>query len=118
MEPRHQTFLNRLDEPIYISIEPYPECYELEPGERMTLIYESRDNNASLDVEVINGRELVIWPPENVYEWTVLIDGVNAKERNWNFKHLQRDNSAASLEPAAAKPYKSRTLLDIMLRRP
>jgi hypothetical protein len=33
-----QTFENGKDGPIYVSIEPWPECFELEPGDTLTLI--------------------------------------------------------------------------------
>ena len=33
-----QTFVNEQSGPIYISVEPWPWCYELEPTEKLTLI--------------------------------------------------------------------------------
>lgn len=80
-----QTFENCHDGPIYISVEPSPECYELEPGERLTLIYDVIPDADSLDVNFINANELVIWPMGD--EPIVLINGQSAEGRSWKFKH-------------------------------
>lgn len=82
-----QSFVNRQDGPIYISIEPIPECYELEPGERLTLIYELPERGDALDIQFINARELVIWPTKALPDPVVLIDGLSAEGRSWAFKH-------------------------------
>lgn len=82
-----QTFVNEQDEPIYISIEPVPECYELEPGDRLTLVYEVPERGDVLNVHFADGRELIIWPATLIPQPVVLINGVSAEGRSWNFKH-------------------------------
>ena len=77
--------MNAKDGPIYVSIEVTPECYELEPGDRLTLVYTVPDQGDALIVEFINDRELVIWPHGD--EPTVLINGESAEGRSWEFKH-------------------------------
>jgi hypothetical protein len=86
MRRAQQTFVNDKDGPIYLSIEPAPECFELEPGERLTLIYLVPDIGDALHIRFVSERELVICPmgPE---EPEVLIDGVPADGRSWKFKH-------------------------------
>jgi hypothetical protein len=85
MATGRQIFTNRKDGPIYISIEPNPDCYELEPGESLTVIYDLPPNGEALSVEFINDRELVIWPLGD--QPAVLIDGASAEGRSWKFKH-------------------------------
>ncbi len=85
MRTAQQTFHNRTEWPIYISVEVTPECYELEPGETLTIIYQVTRTGDALQVDVINERELVIWP--NGEEPTILINGASAEGRSWNFKH-------------------------------
>ena len=82
-----QSFVNKQDGPIYISIEPTPDCYELAPGERLTLVYELPGRGDALDIQFINARELVIWPTEIIPEPVVLINGASAEGRSWVFKH-------------------------------
>jgi hypothetical protein len=82
-----QSFVNEQDGPIYISIEPWPRCYELEPGERLTLVYELPERGDALDIRFVNARELVIWPTELAPEPVVLINGASSEGRNWVFKH-------------------------------
>lgn len=81
------SILNEQDGPIYISVEPNPECYELESGDRLTLIYELPKSGDALDVRFINAHELVIWPTELIPEPVVLINGASSEDRSWNFKH-------------------------------
>jgi len=107
--------MNDRDEPIYISIEPYPECYELEPGEELTMIYVPRANDVLSEVKVIDVHNLVIWPPDNVYDWTILIDGKDAEYRNWNFKHLHL--AAKPRKAVIPKRWKFLMLINLMLRR-
>jgi hypothetical protein len=83
-----QTFSNEQDAPIYISIEPTPDCFELEPGETLTLIYEVPEAGDALLVNFISETELVIWPM-GTEEPEVLINNSSAEGRSWKFKHLQ-----------------------------
>ena len=62
MARTQQTFDNDKDSPIYISVEIWPECFELEPGEKLTLIWDAADHRDAVQVNVINERELVVWP--------------------------------------------------------
>jgi hypothetical protein len=86
MVKARQTIVNRKDGPIYISIEVNPDCYELEPGDRLTLIYDVPIEGDALEVEFINDRELVIWP-NGESEPAVLINGASAQGRSWKFRH-------------------------------
>ena len=84
MTRAQQVIVNRKDGPIYVSVEMAPDCYELEPGDRLTLIYDVPLEGEALEIEFINERELVVWPRG---ETTVLINGQSAKGRSWKFKH-------------------------------
>ena len=86
MPKAQQTIVNRKDGPIYVSIEMRPECYELEPGERLTLTYDVPERGDALEIAFINDCELVVWPMGKE-EPTVLINGESAEDRNWGFKH-------------------------------
>ena len=82
-----QSFANRKDGPIYVSVEPWPECFELEPGERLTLIWDGPASGDLIDIEFINDRELVVWPNGDINRIQYLIDGKDAEQRSWTFKH-------------------------------
>ena len=41
MARTQQTFTNAQDGPIYVFVEPWPECFELEPGDKLTLIFDA-----------------------------------------------------------------------------
>ena len=45
-----QTFKNSKDSPIYVSVEPWPECFELEKGDTLTLIYDAAEEGDALEV--------------------------------------------------------------------
>lgn len=82
-----QTFLNGRDGPIYVSVEPWPECFELEPGEKLTLIWDGPATGDAAQIDFINERELVIWPNGKIDTIKYLIDGKEAEARSWTFKH-------------------------------
>ena len=82
-----QTFVNKRDGPIYISVEPWPECFELEPGDRLTLIWDARPTGESAQVDFINERELVVHPEGALDELQFLINGKPAREKSWDFRH-------------------------------
>lgn len=86
MKVSRQTITNDRDIAIYVSIEPTPECYELEPGEKLTLIFQVPDDGDALEMNFINEREVVIWPGAQLCEPEVLINGVSAEGRSWTFK--------------------------------
>jgi hypothetical protein len=87
MRMNRQTITNDRSVPIYVSVEPTPECYELEPGEKLTLIFQVPEYGDALEVHFINERELVVWPGEQLDEPEVLINGTSAEGRSWTFKH-------------------------------
>lgn len=87
METSRHTITNDRDVPIYISIEPRPECYELEPGDKLTVVFQVPKEGDSLVVSFVNDDELVIWPNEQLDEPEVLFNGASAEGRSWMFKH-------------------------------
>ncbi len=87
MARTQQTFVNEKDGPIYVSVEPWPECFELEPGDKLTLIYDAEDIGDAVQVNFINDRELVLWPNLASDEIEFLLNGQNAEDRSWKFKH-------------------------------
>ena len=87
MASTQQTFQNDKDGPIYISVEPWPECFELEPGDKLTLIYDSVDVGDAVQINFINERELVVWPNGRLDDLQILFNGGSSAGRSWNFKH-------------------------------
>jgi hypothetical protein len=81
------TFENTRDEPIYVSIEPWPECFELEPRDKLTLIYDAVDTGDGLLVQFHNERELVLWPEGQIDDLQILFNGQSSEGRSWVFKH-------------------------------
>ena len=82
-----ETFENEQKEPIYISVEPWPECFELEPGDKLTLIYDATEAGDALEVDVIDEDELVVWPNGDIHEIQFLFNGEPGEGRSWTFKH-------------------------------
>lgn len=87
MARTQQTFANDTDGPIYISVEPWPECFELEPKDKLTLIWNADDAGDAAQVDFINGSELVVWPNGEIDQMKFLINGEDAEGRSWDFKH-------------------------------
>jgi hypothetical protein len=54
MPKAQQTFANRTEHPIYISIEITPDCNKLEPCDHLTIIYEVLEGIDALEVHLIN----------------------------------------------------------------
>lgn len=79
-----QTIANERDRPIYISIEPTPDCYELEPGDVLTLLYDAPPGEEAFSIYVVE-EGLSLSPL--VDEFEVLINGASAEGRSWKFKH-------------------------------
>jgi hypothetical protein len=96
MTSARHTIVNAEDRPIYISIEPAPECYELEPGETLTMIYDLPAEGDAFSIAVID-EGLSITPFGDEPE--VLINGVSADGRSWKFKHHETDNDSAGTGP-------------------
>ncbi len=82
-----QTFVNKIDGPIYVSVEPWPECFELEPGDRLTLIWDADPTRESVQVDFINERELVVHPEGVLDQMQFFINGEAAGEKSWDFRH-------------------------------
>lgn len=82
-----QTFSNQKDGPIYVSVEPWPECFELEPGEKLTLIWDALESGDTAQIDFINEYELIVWPNGEIDGMKFLIDGEEAEARSWTFKH-------------------------------
>lgn len=84
-ETRH-SFVNDKDGPIYISVEIWPECFELEPGEKLTMVWNAPENSEAAQIHFINERELVVWPQGDLESMEFLINGIPARDRSWAFK--------------------------------
>lgn len=87
MARTQQTFVNDKDGPIYVSVEPWPECFELEPKDKLTLIWDGPDRGDTIEISFINERELVVWPNGEIDAIQYLINGEDAEGRSWTFKH-------------------------------
>jgi hypothetical protein len=86
MARTQQTFVNSQDGPIYVSIEPWPECFELEPGDRLTLIWDAPDAGEAVEIDFINARELVVCPNGSA-DLRILFNDGPSEGRSWKFKH-------------------------------
>ena len=87
MAQTQHSFVNRKEGPIYVSVEPWPECFELEPGDRLTLIWDAAENGDAITIDFINEHELVAWPNGETHQMQYLINGEEAEDRSWTFKH-------------------------------
>ncbi|HYD14483.1 MAG TPA: hypothetical protein VEC11_16675 [Allosphingosinicella sp.] len=87
MARTQQTFENDRDDPIYVSVEPWPECFELEPGDKLTLIWNAPATGDASQVNFINERELVVWPNGDIDKIVILFNGGPSDGRSWKFKH-------------------------------
>ncbi|MEL7198223.1 MAG: hypothetical protein AAGL10_07900 [Pseudomonadota bacterium] len=80
-----QCFSNQGSAPIYVSVEPCPECFKLMPKEELTLRWHPDPNHELARIEWINDKELVVWPNGNIDDIEFLIDGEEARHKAWNF---------------------------------
>lgn len=87
MAQTQQTFVNDRSEPIYISVEPWPQCFELETGDKLTLIWDAASDGDAIQIDFLNERELVVWPNGNIDDIRYLFNGEPGEERSWSFKH-------------------------------
>ena len=87
MARTQQTFENDKDGPIYVSVEPWPECFELEPQDKLTLIWNSPETGDAVQVNFINERELVVWPNGDLDDLVILFNGGPSEGKSWKFKH-------------------------------
>jgi len=82
-----QIFVNETDQPIYVSVEPWPECFELEPKDKLTLIYPPVETGDAPSIHVVNERELVVWPTAKDDEIEYFINDERAEHLSWKHKH-------------------------------
>jgi hypothetical protein len=82
-----QTFENAQYRPIYVSVEPWPECFELEAGDKLTLSWDAPENGDSAQVNFLNERELVVWPNGDLDDLIILFNDGPSEGRSWTFKH-------------------------------
>ena len=87
MARTQQTFENDKDGPVYISVEPWPECFELEPGDKLTLVWDAPDTGDAVKIDFINEQQLVVWPNGAGNDLEILFNGVSSEGRSWKFKH-------------------------------
>ena len=87
MARTQQTFENGKDTPIYVSVEPWPECFELESGDKLTLIWNADETGDAAKIEFLNERELVVWPNGPLDDVVILFNGESSEGRSWTFKH-------------------------------
>ena len=87
MARTQQTFTNAQDGPIYVSVEPWPECFELEPGDKLTLIFDAAETGDAVLVQFVNESELVTWPNCVNGDVQMLLNGEDAEGKSWSFKH-------------------------------
>ena len=87
MARTQQTFENSKDGPVYVSVEPWPECFELEPGDKLTLVWDAPDIGDAVEVNFINEQELVVWPNGAGNDLQILFNGASSEGRSWKFKH-------------------------------
>src|SRR5262249_34249474 len=85
--PNTADLQNDKDGPIYISVEPWPKCFELEPKDRLTLVYDADTKGDAIQVNFINERELVVWLNGALDNVVILMNGESAEGRSWVFKH-------------------------------
>lgn len=89
MAKTQQTFENAKDGPVYVSVEPWPHCFELEPGDKLTLVWTPAPTGDASQVEFINERELVVWPSGDLGDLVILFNGGPSEGRSWKFKHSE-----------------------------
>ena len=87
MASTRQIFVNQQNGPVYVSVEPWPECFELEPGDRLTLIWDSSGSDEVTQVDFINEREIVVHPAGAIDRMQFLINGEPADDKSWVFQH-------------------------------
>ena len=87
MPRTHQTFVNGRDCPIYISVEPWAHCFELEPKDKLTLTWDAPGTGDALEVSFITERELTVSPNGKVDDLKILFNDGPADDRSCAFKH-------------------------------
>ncbi len=75
------TFENKREEVSEMWIEPWPDCFRLKPGEKLTMEFDCPEPNEPMHVELTDA-SLVLWP-NTLSHPNYAIDGQPANERNW-----------------------------------
>ena len=88
MKRTQQSFFNRRPWPIYISVEPWPRCFELLPNEKLTLIWDAPEVGDAAEIELLSDKEIVVYPEGEIDEIEYLIDGMPARDRDWDFRYF------------------------------
>lgn len=98
-----QTFLNEKPWPIYISVEPWPQCFELMPKDKLTLIWDAPETGDAAQIELISDKEIVVWPEGDIDAIEYMINDVPEKDRSWDFRCFTHEPSKKSGLWAAIK---------------
>lgn len=86
MARTQQTIVNGGHELAYVSVEPWPECFELKPADKLTLIWDAGVIGDAVEMKLINGRELVIEPTGALDQMQFLVNGELARHLSWAFR--------------------------------
>ena len=78
-----QTFVNRAEHPVFIYVEVVPDCYKLQPGDRLTIVDDAPEGAALSEISFLSREELHVWPVDCAHE--VLVNGKSAEGLSWNF---------------------------------
>jgi hypothetical protein len=70
-----------------VPVEPWPESFELEQGDKLTLLWTPGPTGDASQVNFVNERELVVWPNGSLDDPVILFNGGPSEGRSWNFKH-------------------------------
>lgn len=87
MTQTQQTFVNQKNGPVYVSVEPWPQCFELEPGDRLTLIWDGPAIGDAIQIDFMDENELVVRPNGDLNSLRYLFNGEPGEGRSWTFKH-------------------------------
>ena len=94
MSRNRLTFTNSNDHPIYLYVEPWPLAFELEPKEKIEIIYYYKDDepiemvsHGTKEISIYLNFDLSMQDVEGVEFLEIFIDGLPAHDRDWNFKH-------------------------------
>ena len=74
-------FKNKRDSTAQVWVEPWPDCFNLKPGENLIMEFECSDPDKPLNVELTDDC-LVLWP-NTLQHPSFSIDGQPANDRSW-----------------------------------
>ncbi len=84
---QQQSFKNETEKPMYVGVEPWPEYFELEKGDVLTIVHDAPANGDAIQVDYVEDNELRVWPMGEVDDLKILFNGQPADNKSWNFKH-------------------------------